>query len=112
MTSNFDRILSRPDAFVRKYYFSQILKGMMLFAGIGLLYFLLIASLEHFFWFSESVRAFLFWLFISIEIILFIYFIGFPLLKLFKLRKGINKEQASEIIGTHFHARLARLSAR
>ncbi|WP_298246898.1 hypothetical protein [uncultured Christiangramia sp.] len=102
MTSNFDRILSRLDAFVRKYYFSQILKGMMLFAGIGLLYFLLTASLEHLFWFSESVRAFLFWLFISIEIILFIYFIGFPLLKLFKLRKGINKEQASEIIGTHF----------
>ena len=74
----------------------------MLFAGIGLSYFLLIASLEHFFWFNESVRAFLFWFFIAIEIALFIYFIGIPLSKLFKLRKGIDKEQASEIIGTHF----------
>ncbi len=74
----------------------------MLFTGIGLLYFLLTASLEHLFWFNESVRAFLFWLFIAIEIALFIYFIGIPLSKLFKLRKGINKEQASKIIGTHF----------
>ena len=74
----------------------------MLFAGIGLLYFLITASLEHFFWFTESVRAFLFWLFIAIEIALFIYFIGIPLSKLFKLRKGIDKKQASEIIGTHF----------
>jgi hypothetical protein len=74
----------------------------MLFAGIGLLYFLITASLEHFFWFNESVRAFLFWLFIAIEIALFIYFIGIPVSKLFKLRKGIDKEQASEIIGTHF----------
>ena len=74
----------------------------MLFAGIGLLYFLITASLEHLFWFNEFVRGFLFWLFIVIQIALFIYFIGIPLSKLFKLRKGIDKEQASKIIGTHF----------
>lgn len=74
----------------------------MLFAGIGLLYFLITASLEHFFWFNESVRAFLFWLFIAIEIALFIYFIGIPVSTLFKLRKRIDKEKASKIIGIHF----------
>lgn len=102
MNSNFDRILSRLDAFIRKFYLSQILKGVILFLGFGLLYFLITVILEHFFWFNEWVRAMLFWSFMVLEIFLFIYLIGIPLSKLFKLRKGIDYQQASRIIGIHF----------
>lgn len=41
-------------------------------------------------------------MFVGVESFLLIRFIAFPLFKLFKLQQGINYEQASEIIGSHF----------
>src|SRR5690606_22619135 len=38
----------------------------------------------------------------AVELALFAKFIAFPLAKLFKLQKGINYEEASQIIGNHF----------
>jgi hypothetical protein len=39
---------------------------------------------------------------VAVESYLLIRFIAFPLFKLFKLQKGINHEQAAQIIGSHF----------
>lgn len=47
-------------------------------------------------------RTILFWTFIIVELFLLFRFILFPLFKLFKLQKGINYEEASNIIGNHF----------
>lgn len=47
-------------------------------------------------------RTILFVLFILVESFLLIRFVAFPIFKLFKLQKGINFNEASSIIGTHF----------
>lgn len=47
-------------------------------------------------------RTFLFWAFVAVELFLLLRFILFPIFKLFKLQKGINYEEASAIIGSHF----------
>lgn len=47
-------------------------------------------------------RTILFWIFICVEIFLFSRFILFPIFQLFKLRKGIDYQEASVIIGNHF----------
>ncbi|WP_225876846.1 DUF4175 family protein [Flavobacterium muglaense] len=44
----------------------------------------------------------LFWVFIAVEAFLWIRFILFPVFKLLKLKKGLDLQQASTIIGTHF----------
>ncbi|CAL68244.1 DUF4175 family protein [Christiangramia forsetii] len=99
---NFELVQHKLEAFIKKYYFNLILKGSLLFVGIGLLYFLLMVSLEYFLWLSTTWRTILFWLFIFVEISLLYKFVGLPLIKLLKISEGINEFQASEIIGNHF----------
>jgi len=99
---NFGLVQKKLEAFIRKYYLNQILKGSLFFLGIGLLYFLLLVTLEYFLWFSMQGRSILFWLFIIVEVALLFKYIGIPLLKLLKISNGIDEFQASEIIGNHF----------
>ncbi|PWH83910.1 hypothetical protein DIS18_04980 [Algibacter marinivivus] len=100
--SNFKVIQNKLEAFIRRYYTNELLKGVILFFAIGLLYFLFTLFLEHILWLNTTSRTVLFWLFIAVELGLLIKFIFIPLAKLFKLQKGINYEAASRIIGKHF----------
>ena len=100
--TNFKIIQNKLEAFIRRYYTNELLKGAILFFSIGLLYFLFTLFLEHILWLNTTLRTILFWLFIAVELALLIKFIVIPLSKLFKLQKGINYETASRIIGKHF----------
>ncbi|AUP79438.1 DUF4175 family protein [Flavivirga eckloniae] len=102
MDSNFKNIQNKLEAFIKRYYTNELLKGSILFFAIGLLYFLFTLFIEHILWLSTLARTVLFWLFIAVELALIIKFIAIPLAKLFKLQKGINYEDASRIIGQHF----------
>lgn len=95
-------IFDKLEGFIKKFYTNELIKGVILFIGLGLLYFIFTLLIEYFLWLSTSGRTILFWLFVGVESFLLIRFIAFPLFKLFKLQKGINYEQASEIIGNHF----------
>ncbi|MFD0977236.1 hypothetical protein [Salinimicrobium gaetbulicola] len=78
------------------------MKGLILFIAIGLLYFLLTLFIEHIFWLDQTGRSILFWAFILVEVFLFGRFIVYPLLKMFRISKGIDHTEASKIIGNHF----------
>lgn len=95
-------IYSKLEAFIRKFYTNEIIKGVLLFIGLGLLYFIFTLLVEHFLWLSTTGRTILFWLFIAVEVFLLTKFIALPIFKLFKLQKGINYTDASKIIGNHF----------
>ena len=64
----FDRLLEQIDAFIRKYYKNEIIKGLLLFVGILLFSFLLTTSLEYFARFGSTVRTFLFFSFLQFTI--------------------------------------------
>ncbi len=100
--NNFKNIQNKLEAFIKRYYTNELLKGAILFFAIGLLYFLFTLFIEHVLWLSTMARTILFWLFIAVEIALIVKFIAMPLAKLFNLQKGINYEDASRIIGQHF----------
>ncbi len=95
-------IFQKLEAFTRKYYTNELLRGTLLFVGIGLLYFIATVSLEYFLWLKVQGRTLLFWVFVLVELVLFIRFILLPVFKLIKLQKGINYTQASLLIGKHF----------
>jgi hypothetical protein len=95
-------IFDKLERFIKKFYTNELIKGIILFVGLGLLYFIVTLLIEYFFWLPTSGRTILFWLFVAVELFLLIRFIAFPLFKLFKLQQGINYEQASAIIGSHF----------
>lgn len=95
-------IYQKLEGFINKYYTNQLLKGIIFFIGIGLLYFLFTLFVEYFLWLKPAARTVLFYTFVLVELFLAFRFICFPLFKLFKLQKGINYEEASIIIGNHF----------
>ena len=95
-------IFDKLERFIKKFYTNELIKGIILFVGLGLLYFIVTLLIEYFFWLPTSGRTILFWLFVAVELFLSIRFIAFPLFKLFKLQQGINYQQASAIIGNHF----------
>ena len=69
---------------------------------MGLLYFFFTLFVEYFLWLKPTARTILFWTFIGVEVFLLFRFILFPIFKLFKIQKGIDYNEASEIIGNHF----------
>ncbi len=100
--NNFKNIQDKLEAFIRRFYINELLKGTILFFAIGVLYFLFTLFIEHVLWLNTISRAILFWIFILVEVALLVKFIAFPLAKLFKLQKGINYEDASKMIGQYF----------
>ena len=100
--NNFNVIQVKLQQFVTKYYSNQLIKGAILFFSIGLLYFIFTLLVEHFLWLSTGLRTVLFWVFILVEVSLLTKFIGIPLAKLFNLKKGIDYDEASRLIGEHF----------
>lgn len=103
MTDASALIYQKLEDFIRKYYTNALVRGMLLFTGLGLLYFLFTLFVEYFLWLQPGARTVLFWVFVGVEVFLLSRYILFPLFKLFKLQKGIDYAQASQIIGNHFH---------
>ncbi len=95
-------IYLKLEAFIRKYYTNELIRGSIFFIGLGLLYLLFTLFIEYFLWLKPGARTVLFWSFIAVEAFLLFRYIFFPLSRLFKMQKGINYDQASAIIGSHF----------
>ncbi|HET7361147.1 MAG TPA: hypothetical protein VFI78_04360, partial [Salinimicrobium sp.] len=99
---NFKVLHHKLEAFIRRFYINELIKGAFLFLAIGLLYFIITLIIEYFLWLEPFWRQILFWIFVGVEGLLLLKFIVSPLLRLFKISKGINYEEASRIIGDHF----------
>ncbi len=95
-------IYQKLELFIKKFYTNELIRGIIFFIGLGLLYFLFTLFVEYFLWLKPMGRTVLFWVFIGVEIFLLSRFILFPIFKLFKLKKGIDYKEASAIIGNHF----------
>ncbi|MCK5856723.1 MAG: hypothetical protein KAG64_04490 [Bacteroidales bacterium] len=102
MADNYQILISKIDAFIRKYYSNMLLKGLLISLGIIISFFLIINILEHFFYLSTLVRAILFYIFIITNSAIVVFWIIIPLTKLISFGKRINHEQAASIIGKHF----------
>ncbi len=100
--TNFQIIEQKLNKFIRKYYVNALIRGVILFLAIGLLYFILAAGIEYFLWLSKMGRTILFWSFVAVEIGLLVKFVAIPIARLSKLFSEIDFRDASEMIGTHF----------
>ena len=102
MQSSFEHLLDQIDAFIRKFYKNEMIKGILLFTGFFLFSFLFTTSLEFAGRFGSFTRASLFFGFLIVNFILLVRYIIIPLSKLASFGKRINRYQASEIIGSFF----------
>ena len=100
--SSFEIIQEKLNAYIKKYYTKQLLKGILLFLSLGLLVFLAVTAVEYVFWLGSSLRLVLLILMVLGLGVLIYQYIVVPILFLFKLKEGISKKEASKLIGKHF----------
>jgi hypothetical protein len=100
--NNYQILIKKLDAFIRKYYKNRLLKGGIYTVGLLLASFIVFSTLEYYGQFSTTGRTVLFYLFIASALYLFINFVAIPLSQLYQFGKVINHNQAAEIIGNHF----------
>ncbi|MCL6266640.1 DUF4175 family protein [Flagellimonas myxillae] len=99
---SFQDIIAKLQAFTKKYYTKQLMRGVLLFLTLGLLFWITVISFEHFLWLNELGRLILFLIFILVEVGLLIKFVAIPLVLLLGLRNGISNKEASKMIARHF----------
>lgn len=95
-------IYHKLEAFIRKYYVNQLLRGFIFFIGLSLIYSFFTSFIEYFLWLNSFGRTFLFYFFVLGILFLLVKFIFIPLFYLFKIKRGISYHEASLIIGRHF----------
>jgi hypothetical protein len=102
VSNNYQILISKLDAFIRKYYKNRLLKGGIYSAALLLGSFIVFTTLEYFGQFSITGRTILFYTFLAITAYLLTNFVFIPISKLYKFGKVINHNQAAQIIGDHF----------
>lgn len=99
---NYNILIGKLDAFVRKYYKNQLIRGAVYFTLATLFSFLLVVVLEYFGRYNNVIRATLFYSFIGFSVYCLVRFIIFPLSGMYRLGKTMSYEYASQLIGKHF----------
>lgn len=102
MKSEYDNLLWRLNQFIRRYYWNRLLRGSLLLISILSALILLISTSEYLLWLDGVWRKGLFYLFMLLGIFTLTGWILVPLVKMFRLSKGLSNEQAASIIGQHF----------
>jgi hypothetical protein len=99
---DFRQLIQRIDAFIRKFYKNQMVKGSIYSAAITLAGFIIVVLMEHFGRFDVSMRTILFWGFVICSLSVFIRLVLLPASRMYRLGKVISHEQAAIIIGKYF----------
>jgi hypothetical protein len=102
MTNDFNILENKLEAFIKKYYTSLLIKGLLLSFTAVLLLYLFIDFIEYFAWMGKTARQIVFFGFIIYAVAIFIYQVVIPLLKLFRITKTLSFEEAARIVGKHF----------
>jgi hypothetical protein len=101
-SENYELLIGKINTFIRKYYFNNLLRGLI-FLGAGLFTaYVVITVSEYYGNFNTGFRTFLFYFFILLNFGLIAWLIIPSLLAWLKLGKAITHDQAAEIIGKHF----------
>ncbi|HPQ07762.1 MAG TPA: hypothetical protein PK995_00880 [Bacteroidia bacterium] len=95
-------LLHKLDEFIKRYYFNQLLRGLIFFVFSALIVYLFITSAEYVGNFNSTTRFILFLIWIISNVSALVYFIIIPILKLYKIGKTITYKEAAIIIGKHF----------
>lgn len=98
----FEQIKSNLNSFIKKYYKAQLIKGILLFLALGLLFFMVLLGVEYFLWLNSSFRLVLLVVLFVVEVLLLYQFIILPILFLYQIKNGLDNKKASYIIGKHF----------
>jgi len=90
MEKSYKQFVDKLNAYIRKFYLYQLIRGFILFLVLLLIYFSCISSLEYFNYFDPKIKSVILILTICLTLIILVYFILIPLSKLSGIGKRIN----------------------
>ena len=105
---NYQILIEKLDAFIRKYYVNQLIRGGMYTLALLLVMYLGFNFVEYYLFkysdvrISSVVRTGLFYAFVATTVAALLGWIALPLLRYFRLGGVISHEKAAAIIGEHF----------
>ncbi|MCB0523346.1 MAG: DUF4175 domain-containing protein [Lewinellaceae bacterium] len=99
---NYSHLIEKLDAFIRKFYINQLLRGALYTVGAVLGLFILLNIAEYYLYFGTTTRTVLLWGFLGLSGYALYRWVALPLMHYFHLGKVISHEQAASIIGQHF----------
>ncbi|MES2702786.1 MAG: hypothetical protein V4649_09115 [Bacteroidota bacterium] len=102
MTNTYDWLISRLDAFIRKYYANKVIRGALVFLSCLLFYILTASVGEYYFYLPVWARISIVSTFVLLGGSALVAWVIIPLAKMARLGKVISHDQAAAIIGTHF----------
>lgn len=102
MPNTENAIIQGLNAFIRRYYKNQLIRGSLYAVALLVTLFLCVVLSEHFGFFSRTVRAFLFWGYLLLLLLVVGYCVVRPLLHMYRLGRVLTYEQAAVIVGDHF----------
>ena len=100
--NNYDWLIARLDAFIRKYYANKVLRGTLVFLSCLLFYFLTVSIGEYYLYLPVWSRITIMSAFVVLGLSALVAWVIIPLAKMGRLGSVISHEQAATIIGTHF----------
>lgn len=100
--TNYDWLISRLDAFIRKYYANQVIRGSLIFLICLLFYMLTVSVGEYYLYLPVWLRVSIVAVFVIFGVGALVMWVVIPLAKMARLGKTISHEQAATIVGRHF----------
>ncbi len=97
-----DLLYQSVKLYKRRFYTNLLLRGAILFLGIGFGYFLLISALEYLGWFGTIVRAVFLFSFLGLVVTACFFLLVQPLYRLLNAEKFISDEKAASELGKIF----------
>ncbi|HSG68258.1 MAG TPA: DUF4175 family protein, partial [Bacteroidales bacterium] len=102
MQEGYQILIEKLNRFRRKYYFNQMLRGAIWFVAVFAVFFLLVNLFEYYSWSSPDVRTTLFYTYLFINLFILARLVIIPLLKLFRVGRIMDEEEAARLVGAHF----------
>ncbi len=90
MDKNYKQFVDKLNLYIRKFYFYQLIRGLILFVLLIIVYFSLISTLEYFNYFDPKIKLSIVGFTVFLTFFIFIYFLIRPVLKLFGLGKRLS----------------------
>jgi hypothetical protein len=97
-----DSLIVRLEAFIRKYYRNELLRGVLFSLALLGGAFLVLSLGEFLLRFPTPVRAVCFFSYLALSAYVLFRYILLPLLKLYRIGKVLSYEEAALIVGRHF----------
>jgi len=100
--NTYEWLISRLDAFIRKYYMNRVIRGTLIFLICVLLYVLTVTVGEYYLYMPVWLRVSIVSVFLLLGGSTLVAWVVIPLSKMWRLGKVLSYEQAADIVGKYF----------